>query len=327
MSGKSICLGVVAASLLGIGVARGQGGRTPLGGTDTAPTYPAEAPYYPPPAYGESPTGLGMPSGSYTDMPGGAAATGALPTAVPTPDPSTQPLNLRLNNWLSYPTAPGCCGPLGLNGPIGSELYLRNGITLPMGGGVFSNLESGWIIEGGGRVLLFEPSLEKAWTVDLGITNIYSEMGQGGPVVQLFNYKVRTVPQGSTSPTTAAVPEVNVTVRSLNQTFVNAAFGREYWLWGTGNCSNTLPNWRAGWDVGGRYGTAKANFNEVTHTTDVLGGLFLALHTDVEIPWNCCIFQVGFRAEWGYVWSDILQSQNISDTQSINLLITGGMRF
>lgn len=327
MSGKSVYLGVLAASLLGLGVARGQSTETPFGGTDTAPTYPPQAPFYPPKAYGQPPEGLGTSSGVGPTMPGGAAATGALPVAQPEPDPSTLPLNLRLNSWLSYPRSPGCCGPLGLNGPIGSEIYLRNGFSFPVGGGVFSNLQPGWIIEGGGRVLFFDPPLERAWVVDLGITNIFSVMGQGAPVVTLFNYPVRTIPQGSPTPTTVAVPQLNATVSRLNQTYVNASFGREYWLWGTGNCSNSLPNWRVGWDLGGRYGTAKVNFNEVRHTTDTIGGYFMAIHTDVEIPWKCCIFQVGVRYEYGYTWSDILQQQNSSDYQYMNVLLTGGMRF
>jgi hypothetical protein len=59
----------------------------------------------------------------------------------------------------------------------------------------------------------------------------------------------------------------------------------------------------------------------------VVGGLFLSLHSDVEVPCGCCIFQAGVRAEYGYIWSDILQRHNDTDLESINLLFNAGLRF
>jgi hypothetical protein len=47
----------------------------------------------------------------------------------------------------------------------------------------------------------------------------------------------------------------------------------------------------------------------------------------VEIPCHCCVFTAGIRTEYGYTWCDILQSQNRTDVQDINLLITVGVRF
>jgi hypothetical protein len=47
----------------------------------------------------------------------------------------------------------------------------------------------------------------------------------------------------------------------------------------------------------------------------------------VSFPCGCGWFVAGFRAEWGYVWSDILQRQNNSDLILINLLGSIGYRF
>jgi hypothetical protein len=60
---------------------------------------------------------------------------------------------------------------------------------------------------------------------------------------------------------------------------------------------------------------------------DVTGSLLWAVHTDVEIPCGCCTYQAGFRAEWGYNWSDVFQAQNDADFQELNLLLTLGVRF
>ena len=82
-----------------------------------------------------------------------------------------------------------------------------------------------------------------------------------------------------------------------------------------------------GVDVGGRYGTEKLEVTNFRHLTDTNAGVFLAVHSDVEIPCGCCIFQAGLRSEYGYTWSDILQRQNNSDIQDISLLVNLGLRF
>ena len=66
-------------------------------------------------------------------------------------------------------------------------------------------------------------------------------------------------------------------------------------------------------DAGGRYGSAKIEFHEITHQTSTVGGAFVALHTELEYPCGCCTFLVGFRTEWAYNWMHILQIQNNSD--------------
>ena len=117
-----------------------------------------------------------------------------------------------------------------------------------------------------------------------------------------------------------------VTLRQLNRTFFDVGAGKEWYLWGAAN--STGPMFRIGLDGGGRWGSAMAEFNEIRHRTDVIGGVWAAGHADFEIPCGgCCIFQAGLRVEYGYTWSDILQIQNKSDVQDINILFNVGLRF
>jgi hypothetical protein len=223
-----------------------------------------------------------------------------------------------MSSWLVYPRAFGCCGPLGANGPISSEIYVRSGVSFPVGPGFFgaSSLHTGWAIQGGGRVLFFNPEVDAAWTVDLSVSNV--EFGANHRnVARLFN-----VTFGNNPPT----PEVDVTLQGVNQTYANLAGGREWYLLGTGYGS-VGPVWRAGVDLGGRYGTTKVDLDQIRHRTGQVGGLFGAIHTDLECP--CCgvIFVAGVRAEYGYIWSDVLQRQNNTDLQTINLLANFGIRF
>jgi hypothetical protein len=116
-----------------------------------------------------------------------------------------------------------------------------------------------------------------------------------------------------------------VAIRALNRTFVNLSTGFEYYL--VGDAGGSGPSWRWGMDLGGRWGSAKAEFFTIRHRTDVVGSLFVALHSDLEIPCGCCSFVFGGRVEWDYSWSDILQEQNNADMQDILLLANVGVRF
>src|SRR5262245_54848733 len=82
--------------------------------------------------------------------PPGPAVTPA--DAVPGASPS---LPGTLSSWITY-VKPDCCGPIGGNGPIMAELFLRSGVAVPVEGAIFGHiLETGWVIEGGGRSLFF----------------------------------------------------------------------------------------------------------------------------------------------------------------------------
>src|SRR5690242_11217879 len=106
------------------GTARSQGLPPPV---DRPPAFPA-----PPPAFNQAPAGAP------------AMQPPALPAA---PD-----------DYLTYSGPHSCYCPIGGDGPIKTELYLRAGPDFPVGGGVYSRmLQTGWEIQGGGRALFFVP--------------------------------------------------------------------------------------------------------------------------------------------------------------------------
>jgi hypothetical protein len=224
------------------------------------------------------------------------------------------------SSWLTYPRPAACCGPVGGHGPIGYEIYFRTGCSYPFGGFLASQLKPGWVFEGGLRSLFFNPALDAAWVITGSISNVnYNSTTRDTAILRNF---VQTVDGQEQT-----IPEFPVTPGGLNQTFVNLAFGRELYLWGDAKQAEVAPTWRVGWDFGGRWGSEKLVLREIRHRTDVIGGLFTALHTDLEFPCSCCIYHVGARFEYGYVWSDVLQSHNNADLNTINLLITAGVRY
>jgi hypothetical protein len=237
---------------------------------------------------------------------GGRMETGPLSSTAPGEAPGDQHVMAGLSSWIAY-TRPDCCGPVGGDGPILMELFVRSGTTLPVEGDTFGHvLSPGWEIEAGGRSLFFDPDGATAWTIDLSLTQMYNH-GQRSDIV-------------------FSVLDAAVTMKALHRTFGNAAVGREWYLYGPATACGL--RWRAGFDLGGRLGTGRADFNNspFTHRTDVLYGAFAALHTDVECQCGCCTYLFGFRAEWDYMWSDILRETN-SEMQDVNLLLTAGVRF
>lgn len=282
----------------------------------------------------------------------------AKPGEVPPPEGRTTPY---LSDWINY-TQPDCCKPAGCNGPISWELYLRNGASIPIGGGVFGDvLEAGWEVSGGGRALLYNTEQTKAWAIDLGINNIANRANsdptqipmtvlvprpvntssttanintnaQGVPVDPQF-FSQSTATPTATYPSSAAIP-VNfgtdprfpgLTLKSLNRSFVNLGFGREWWLNAPSNDCCWL--WRAGVDGGGRWGVARANFEEIRHRTDTMTGMYAAVHSDIEVPIGCCKFQFGVRGEWDWTWMNNILMQNDANIQSINILASLGIRY
>jgi len=245
---------------------------------------------------------------------------------VPVP---SQARTTSLSPWIlgANSHADGCCGPQGANGSIGYEIYLRNGVSVTYGSGFARDLNVGWTIQGGARALLFDTTEDVAWVVDFGITNV-AQTFEGDAIYRLTNVRERTANGNNT------IPEILLTGESLNRTMVGVSLGREYWLTGHPNQRTACvdgcaagPNWRFGWDVGGRWGTTKFLPNELRHLTDVIGGVFVAAHTDMEIPCGACIIQTGFRVEWGYTWNDVVQRQNPSDVQEFLFMWNLGLRF
>ena len=134
MSGKTFGLASLVAVVLGLGSVRGQGVN-----------------YLPP------------------DTPSARAEAPGIGPVAPSP-----PRDLTPSRWILYDREPGCCGPTGRNGPLGYEAYFRTGLAFPLGGGgLNSTLGTGWDIEIGARTLLFNPAADAAWTLDVGLSNVW----------------------------------------------------------------------------------------------------------------------------------------------------------
>jgi hypothetical protein len=304
MNLKSACLVALVASLVAAGATRAQPYSSPL--TDLAG--PPTSPLY---------------SGAGT-------AAGAPGEGAPAP---TGPG--RLSDYI-IGTRHDCCGPIGGDGPIGVELYVRWGPSLPLDAGFFGKtLATGWLVQGGGRSLFFNPEGTAAWTVDASISNVSNHGQRSNEMAILRGVVVPREPTFENPATSIAIPALAVTTSHLNRTYVNLALGREWWLTGGARtchangcdgCGWAGRMWRAGFDAGGRWGTAKLEMHEIRHRTDVIGAVFVSGHTDLEIPCGCCIFVVGGRVEWDYTWTDILQATD-ADLQNVNLLMTLGVRF
>jgi len=221
-----------------------------------------------------------------------------------------------LSSWITYHKDNGCDGPTGNGCHIMTELFLRSGFAVPTDTTSFGRtLGLGWDIDGGGRLLLFNPEQTRAWTFTAGLSNV-NYHGEN-PNIK-FPVKV-FVNNGITN----VLTKVDVSVRQLNQTFVNLGMGREWYLWAPANMPG--QNWRVGVDAGGRWGSEKLDLHEIRHLTDTIGGVYVAAHTDLEVPCGACIFLAGLRLEWNYTWSDVLQAP--SDVMSFNGLFTIGLRF
>jgi hypothetical protein len=290
---KSVCLGGLVVTLLGLGVVRGQ-----------APGASMGTPYY---------------SGSMGGTVGGGGSTLPGVLSAPSETPAPVPGEVKhMSTWITYPRAPGCCGPLGMDGPIMSDVYLMVGLSVPIGSGPLANsLETGWTIQGGGRALFFNAPVDAAWVVDLGVGNFQYHASDRTRTVTFLNFPILGT----------NVPQLNVSPAAFNETYVSLGIGREWWMLGSAEACHQAPNWRVGVDAGGRYGSAKLEFNEIRHSTDVVGGFYLAVHSDLELPCGGCIFFAGVRGEYNYTWSDILQRQNDADIQALNLWFNFGARF
>jgi hypothetical protein len=334
MSVKQIGLSSLVVALCSLGGLHAQG---PAPGSQAPDVLPLYTPFGSDTASSNTPTGLPMGQNAPLASSIEAAPAGTTPEGVaidegspPIPPPVPVPLGLPASPYLHYPRSPCCCGPVGqCGGPFGYEMFARTGWTFNVGGGIFNQyLLPGWDVEGGGILYLFNPPSTKAWFGTLSISNINAIAGTANQPITLFRYPVRTLNPTTNTSTVVQVPEIAVTVTSLNMTFVNMGFGREWWLHGSADPGQQKCwNWRVGCDFGGRYGSAEVQFAQVQHHTDVVGGMYGAVHTDFEYPFRCGIIVAGMRLEYNYIWTSILQDQNDGDFSSINLLFNLGVRF
>lgn len=276
----------------------------------------AQQPIYQPVVPAPSPLAPDAQQPSY--QPTYPAPSPLTPNAVPEiPPPAVAAAPGVLSDWIVY-RRQGCEGHPGPITPLYTELFVASGPSFPVGGMTLSReLKTGWSFMGGARALIFNEEQTKAWVVNAHIINTHESGGKQDtafPMV-IFNKGAKVVfgPGG--------IP--GATIQDSNRTMVGLGFGREWFPWQPANADGC--KWRFGVDGGGRYGSHRINFNEVGHNTDVIGGVYAAIHSDVEIPVRWLLMYAGFRLEWAYTWSDILQ--RTSDVQDINLFLTVGARY
>jgi hypothetical protein len=315
MSAKAIVTGALLLAALGGWSARAAGQTPEVSGQapDQLPTATAQAPM--------SPISSVIPPPSQVP----AVNAGLPPGSVPDP-------------WITY-DRPGCCGPMGGNGPIGYEGYVRTGVSIPMGNNlVQESLNPGWQVTGGARSLFFNRATTAAWTADTGLGYTYNDGGRPDRrfnVLFPFNVVNNNVFPATNTLVFAPIP---VTIRAYDRTAVHLAGGFEKYFGNPAYCPGT--HFRIGGDVGGRWGASRLELNDVTfgpnnityrHLYDVYGTVYLSLHSDLELPISpCTTFIAGFRAEWAQNWSDILkdsQPRLTANLQEVNLLLNFGLRY
>jgi hypothetical protein len=269
---------------------------------------------------------------------------------TPPPPPRTLSNGLyepgRLDDYIIYDLY-GCCNCFGGHGPINLEVYLRSGVSCqaPNDGIFYHRLGAAWVIEGGGRSLFFNPEGNRAWTIDLKLSNFHSSGGRDNLPVILYNADVPNPNFNSGQPLGELIPvfidgnlefvpnvpdfiaNLPVTIRNLNRTYVGASIGQEFFF-----PMNGCWHWRCGYDIGGRWGTANLELNDPNLTsnfrriTDVIGAAFGAVHADVERACSFGIVYAGVRIEYNYNWMDLLPRLD-NNLEEFNFLATVGVRF
>jgi len=275
--------------------------------------------------------GLGLAAGQ---QPSGPATYNLpnSPTPMPSPQPQQDPENLSLprilSNWVTYrdKTPP----ETEVNAPctnfIGSELFLRMGSSTPFGAGVFpAVLNTGWLIEGGARAMLYNDIGDRAWTLQASLSNIYNSA----------HFNTDKVPiDHVTQVGNPGMTLTDATIRDLNRTFLNVGLGRDWYVWKPKHdakrvCEDFLCNCTLSFGVDGgfRYGTARVQFDEIEHRTGVLSGAYAAAHTELQIPVGChCMWELGLRAELGFTNSQFLV-QTHEAFYDANVLFNTGIRY
>ena len=244
------------------------------------------------------------------------------PNAVPDrPVQTVAAYSGGLSDWIVYRRE--CCeGMHGRQTPLYTELYLQAGPSMPVGGTTLSReLKTGWSIAGGVRAVIFNEQHTSAWVVDGHLINTHESAGRQDTQFPLtfFHNGVRSdlvVFEGVAGRRTFSLLD-------SNRTMVGLGLGREWYPWNPADSHGR--KWRFGVDSGGRYGSHRVNFNEFGHLTDVVGGMYAGLHSDLEVPWRGMVWHGGVRFEWAYTWSDVLQ--RTSDVQDLNVFLSIGLRY
>lgn len=331
MTAKRILLGVILAGVFGTASADAQ----------TVPTNSAPL---------SAGNGL-LPGGSALGATGTAAqpSNGTMPFLGGSAEPSavnmlTAPPSAVQAGYQAYPKgtvfsplsggAPAGMnynGSVGANGPVTYELYTRTGPVLIVGGGPeFSGATRfGWGVEGGGRSLFMNSAGDAAWVADIGLMYSYN----GASEDRVFDTYLKQPTDPNTGLPSGPDQIHPVRLRGLTRTGFNYSIGRDWWLNGPGYLSAESGwNSRVGIDVGGRWGTMRAdlvpvgNVDSYTRKSHQAQSFRLGAHYNAEVPMGAWILFTGFRAEWAYTWSNIVAPTN-SNIQELRLLLNIGVRF
>ena len=298
-----------------------------------AATAAAQTPLFSSPVMSTRPT-VPPPAGSSTALPPGGTTT-----SVPAPyTPATDVLTVPDGGVPAIPgavyspwtgdTPAGAMAPIGGNGPVTYEGYLRTGPSLAVGGTEMVHaLHTGWMTAVGGRTLFFNTTNDAAWVLDVGVS--YTR-NWGKRLDRVVNVMANSL-KGSNVVDNFPIP---VGVQALRRTSLNFGLGRDWWLYGPGTVGPTdgFGNWRGGVDVGGRWGTASVDLEPqfdvdgIRRRQGVYHGVYLGASLNWEKQIGGTIFFAGVRGEWGYDWMNMLPPNN-SDIQNINFLVYVGLRY
>jgi hypothetical protein len=247
---------------------------------------------------------------------------------APLPDqaPPTVSAHTGLSDWIRYPRE--CCeGAPTKRTPFYMEVYFSGGASFPLArntSDLARELQTGWTLMGGARGLLFNEDMSAAWVLDLHIINIHQFAGGNNNAAFPL-----TVFPGGVRIQSGENNEPNFNLEDMNRTLVGLGFGREWYLWNPANFDGL--NGRFGMDGGGRVGSERLNVVNAArsaHTVGVIESVYAAAHCDLELPCGAVLFNAGFRLEWAYTFSGILQTGNDkSNMQDLSLLFTIGVRY
>lgn len=202
------------------------------------------------------------------------------------------------------------------DGPIGQEISLFTGPSIPVGGGVMSGqLTAGWMLDVRANAVAFmNDDRSAAWLIHYGLGYIYDWQSSAAPIFNLFQLPVR--------------------LEELHRFYVALGGGREWFIYDGSLSGQPGTNFRFGIDTGGRWGSMRANLRTTfpvpaanfIHRHDVTGTVYWGAHLNYEVNMGAWTWFGGFRSEYAFTFSDILPGSN-SNLQDLNLLLTTGFRY